>query len=154
MKIINSIGNHFHQVSWRWDQNCGFFINDQFLKVCRFFSSDFTIKIIQNKIWDNRGLLMWHSYDDQFMKSESSKKHFLYSATFHRTYLETILYFFPVKSMLSIYFTSDLSFTGDFFWFRDKNALWYWFQSEISRLSNFHIWVWEVIFVPKSKNYH
>ena len=29
-----------------------------------------------------------------------------------------------------------------------KITLWNWFYSEISRISNFRIWVWEVIFVP------
>jgi len=34
---------------------------------------------------------------------------------------------------------------------KGKTALRNWFQSEISRISNFHIWVWEVIFVPFSE---
>ena len=37
IKMITSWGNHFHQVSWGWDKNCGFFIIGQFLCVCGFF---------------------------------------------------------------------------------------------------------------------
>ena len=39
VKIINSCGEYFHQVSWGLDKNCRFFINGQFLKVSRFFCS-------------------------------------------------------------------------------------------------------------------
>ena len=42
VKIITLWGNHFHQVSWGLDKNCGFFTNGQFLSVSGFFYSDFT----------------------------------------------------------------------------------------------------------------
>ena len=37
MKMINSWGNNFHQVSWGLDKNCGLFINGEFLNMCSFF---------------------------------------------------------------------------------------------------------------------
>ena len=36
-KMIASGGNHFYQVSWGLDQNCGFFTDGQFLSVSSFF---------------------------------------------------------------------------------------------------------------------
>ena len=36
VKIITSWGNHFFQVSWWLEKNCGFFISVQFLNVCVF----------------------------------------------------------------------------------------------------------------------
>ena len=39
-----SWGDYFHQVSWRSDKRCEFFINGNFFNVSRFFYSDFVLK--------------------------------------------------------------------------------------------------------------
>ena len=46
--MISSWGDHFHQVSWGLDKNCRFFINGQFLKVSRFFASDFSLCFVSD----------------------------------------------------------------------------------------------------------
>ena len=58
VKMITSWANYFHQVSWRLDKKCGFFINGQFLNMSRFFSSDFNFTwdfelefVIRNTYW-------------------------------------------------------------------------------------------------------
>ena len=50
VKKIASWGNHFHQVSWGYNQKCVFFTNGQFFEQSNFFDLDFD-KVISKSLY-------------------------------------------------------------------------------------------------------
>ena len=52
VKMNASLVNHFHQVSWGLNKNCGFFTNSQFLSVSDFSYSDLTFLRSREWCWE------------------------------------------------------------------------------------------------------